>query len=196
MRVQGAVRQNYAVSILALISLLHCMPLTPFHLGPGLLIGLLLLSYIDFPTFVVASVIVDVEPILVLAFGLDYPLHGFFHSFLGGTLIAFLLAAVMSRVRASLSPLLSFFKLEHKSSFKTILIASLSGIYIHILLDSRMHRDIRPFYPLGFNPLLSSSTVRRLGVYMLCFWCFVGAAVIYAIRLFLIWRRKPRNNQE
>jgi membrane-bound metal-dependent hydrolase YbcI (DUF457 family) len=196
MRVQGAVRQKYAISILALISLLCCMPLTPFHLGPGLLIGLLLLNWIDFPTFVVASVIVDVEPILVLAFHLAFPLHGFFHSFLGGTLVAFLLAAVMSRARASLSPLLSFFKLEHKSSFKAILIASLSGIYIHILLDSRMHRDIRPFFPLDFNPILSSSALPGLGVYMLCFWCFVGAAVIYVIRLFLVWRRKPRTNQE
>ncbi|MDH5462643.1 MAG: hypothetical protein OEZ29_03905 [Candidatus Bathyarchaeota archaeon] len=170
------------------------MPLTPFHLGPGLLIGLLLFSYIDFPTFLVASVIVDVEPIVVLAFGLDYPLHGFFHSFLGGTLVAFLLAVVMSKIRESLSPLLSFFKLEHKSSFKTILIASFSGIYVHILLDSRMHRDIQPFYPLDVNPLLSSSALPGLQVYMLCFWCFIGAAVIYVIRLFLIWRREPKKS--
>ena len=43
------------------------MPLTPFHLGPGLLFGLLLFRYIDFPTSLIASVIVDVEPILALA---------------------------------------------------------------------------------------------------------------------------------
>ena len=165
------------------------MPLTPFHLGPGLLIGLLFLSFIDFPTFLVASVIVDVEPILVLFFDLDYPLHGFFHSFLGGTLVAFLLAAVMSKIRDSLSPLLSFFKLKRKSSFKNIVLASLSGIYIHILLDSQMHRDIQPFYPLDFNPFLSSSTLPGLWVHILCVWCFIGAAVIYAIRLFLIWRK-------
>lgn len=165
------------------------MPLTPFHLGPGLLIGLLLLSYIDFATFLVASVIVDVEPIVVIIFDLDYPLHGFFHSFLGGTIVAFLLAAVMSKVRESLSPLLSFFKLEQKSTFKKILLASLTGIYIHILLDSRMHRDIRPFYPLDFNPFLSSSSLPGLWVHMLCVWCFMGAAAIYLIRLFLIWRR-------
>lgn len=165
------------------------MPLTPFHLGPGLLVGLLLLSYIHFPTFLVASIIVDVEPFLVLTFGLDYPLHGFFHSFLGGTLVAVLLAVVMSKVRGLFSPLLSFFKLEQKFSFKSILLASLSGIYIHILLDSRMYRDIRPFYPLDFNPFLSSSALPGLGVYMLCFWCFIGAAAIYLIRLFLMWRK-------
>ncbi len=168
------------------------MPLTPFHLGPGLLIGLLLLSRLDFPTFSIASVIIDVEPILVLTLGMDYPLHGFFHSFLGGTFVAFLLTAVMSRVRESLSPLLSFFKLEQKSTFKTILLASLSGIYIHILLDSRMHMDIRPFYPLESNPFLSSSTLAGSQVHLLCFWCFIGAAVIYIIRLFLTWRRASK----
>ncbi len=165
------------------------MPLTPFHLGPGLLIGLLLLSYIDFTTFLVASVIVDVEPIVVIIFDLDYPLHGFFHSFLGGTIVAFLLAAVMSKIRESLSLLLSFFRLEQKLTFKKILLASLTGIYIHILLDSRMHRDIRPFYPLDFNPFLGSSTLDGWDVHMLCVWCFMGAAAIYVFRLFLTWRK-------
>jgi membrane-bound metal-dependent hydrolase YbcI (DUF457 family) len=87
---------------------------------------------------------------------------------------------------------LSFFKLEQKSSFKNILLASLSGIYIHILLDSRMHRDIRPFYPLDFNPFLSDSTLDGWDVHVLCVWCLMGAAVIYVIRLFLIWRRTKK----
>lgn len=180
---------HWGVRIFSSIPDSSIMPLTPFHFGPGLLIGLLFLSFLDFPTFLIASVIIDVEPILVLTFGMDYPLHGFFHSFLGGTFVAFLLTAVMSRVRESLSPLLSFFRLERQSTFRTILLASLSGIYVHILLDSRMHPDIRPFYPLDFNPFLSSSALSALQVHLLCFWCFVGAAVIYIVRFFLTWRR-------
>lgn len=164
------------------------MPLTPFHLGPGLLVGLLLPRYIDFPTFLVAGAIVDVEPVLVLTLNLDYPLHGFFHSFLGGTLVAFLLAAVMSKVGESLFPLLSFFKLGQRSSFKSILLASMSGVYIHVLLDSMMYTDIRPFYPMDFNPFLSSTVPSGLEVYMLCFWGFVGGVIVYVIRLFLFWR--------
>ena len=123
------------------------MPFTPYHLGPGLIVGLLFLGFIDFPTFLVASVIVDVEPFLVLTFNLNYPLHGFFHSFLGGTLVALPLTLVMYRMRDKLSPLMSFFKLDQKVSFKSILVAALSGIYIHILLDSRIYTDIQPFYP-------------------------------------------------
>jgi membrane-bound metal-dependent hydrolase YbcI (DUF457 family) len=168
------------------------MPLTPFHLGPALLLGLVFFSFLDFPTFLVASVIVDIEPMLVMFLDLNYPLHGFFHSFLGGTLVALLLTLVMNKIRGRFSAWLKFFKLEQKSSFRSILLASLSGIYVHILLDSRMHTDIRPFYPLDFNPFLSSSALPGLWEHMLCVWCFMGAAVVYVIRLFLIWRRAAK----
>ena len=79
------------------------MPFTPYHPGPGLFVGLLFLGFIDFPTFLVASVIVDVEPLLVLAFNLNYPLHGFFHSFLGGTLVAVPFALAMYNIRGKFS---------------------------------------------------------------------------------------------
>jgi hypothetical protein len=104
------------------------MPFTPYHLGPALLFGLLFLSFIDLPTFLVASVIVNIEQLFVLTLNLNYPLHGFFHSFLGGTFIAVLLALIMHRIRDRLSPLLSFFKLEQKMSLKSVLVASFLGI--------------------------------------------------------------------
>ena len=166
------------------------MPFTPFHLGPGLLLGLLLLSFIDFPTFLVANVIVDVEPFLVLTFDLDYPLHGFFHSFLGGTLVALLLAVIMNGIRGFFSPLLSFFRLEQRSSSRNILLASVTGVYLHIYLDSRMYLDIRPLYPLEVNPFFINTALPGLEEYMFCVWCFIGAAIVYGIRMFILWRRK------
>jgi hypothetical protein len=92
------------------------MPLTPYHFGPAFFVGLLLLSYIDFATFVIASVIVDVEPILVLSLRLNLPLHGFLHTFKGGTLVALALAAFMVKFRKRVSGLLSLFRLEKESS--------------------------------------------------------------------------------
>jgi len=131
------------------------LPFTPFHLGPGLLFGLLLFNYLDLPTFLVASVIIDIEPLLALSLNLNYPPHGYLHTFMGGTIIALLLATVMSRVRGALAPLMSLFTLEQRTSFKGIVLASLSGIFSHILLDSPLYSDIRPFYPLESNPLRS-----------------------------------------
>jgi len=168
------------------------MPLTPFHLGPALLVGLLLLSYIDLPTFLVANVILDIEPVLVLTFDLDYPLHGFFHSLAGGTIVALLLAIVMNKVRGAFSHVLSFLRLEQKTSFKSILFASLLGVYLHILLDSRMHWDIRPFYPLETNPLLDRTEFAGLWLHTVLVWCFFGAAIVYALRLFIVWRRQKQ----
>jgi hypothetical protein len=58
------------------------MPFTPFHLGPALGFGLPLRKYLHVPTFLVASILVDVEPFLVLSLELDYPLHGYLHTFI------------------------------------------------------------------------------------------------------------------
>ncbi len=80
------------------------MPLTPFHLGPALFFGLLLFPVINLPTFLIANIIVDIEPFSVLYLGLEYPLHGFFHSFLGGSIIAIILSILMIKVDKRVQP--------------------------------------------------------------------------------------------
>lgn len=144
---------------------------------------MLLFSYVDLPTFLVASVVVDIEPFLVLSLNLDYAVHGYLHTFLGGTIVAVLLAFAMSRIRGTLSPLMSFLKLEQKRSFKSIVLASLFGIYLHILLDSPLYSDIRPFYPIESNPLLGHGMFVGFEIYTLCVLSFLGGAIVYAVRL-------------
>jgi membrane-bound metal-dependent hydrolase YbcI (DUF457 family) len=159
------------------------VPFTPFHLGPGLLFGLLFFSCVDLPTFLVASVVIDIEPLLVLYLNLDYPVHGYLHTFLGGTIVAFLLALAMSRMRGTLSPLMSFLKLEQKTSFRSIFLASVFGIYLHILLDSPLYSDIRPFYPIEANPLLGHGMFVGFEIYTFCVLSLLGGAIVYAARL-------------
>ena len=166
------------------------MPFTPFHWGPGLLFGLLLLGYMDLPTLFVSSVIVDVEPLLVLTLNLQYPLHGYLHTFLGGTILAFVLASAMNKVRGTVQPAMSFLKLPQKTSFKRILLASLFGIYLHILLDSPLYPDIRPFYPWELNPLLEHGMFVGFDMYTFCVLSFIGAAVVYAARLVFLKRTR------
>ncbi|MHA1240988.1 MAG: hypothetical protein ACTSQU_09350 [Promethearchaeota archaeon] len=160
------------------------MPFTPFHLGPGLFISLIFLSFIDIPTFLIASVIIDVEPFVVLIFHLNYPLHGFFHSFLGGFIVAVLLSMIMTKIRRYFTPLLTFFKIEQAISFKKILFSSICAIFLHILLDSPIYLDIRPFFPLEINPFYRSTIWPGLIEYIICVWCFIGAIFVYFIRLF------------
>ena len=165
------------------------MPFTPFHLGPGFLMGLLLFRYLDLPTVLVASVILDVEPALVLFRSMDAPLHGVFHSFLGGALAAVLLIAVMHPLRPHLAPLFSLLRMEQRPSLRTITLASVAGIYLHLLLDAVMHHDLQPFYPFALNPFFSNGTLLGVDVTTVCVWCFFGGLVLYALRGPLAARR-------
>ena len=63
------------------------MPFTPFHFGPSASVAFPLKKYIDIPVFVLANVVIDLEPLTVMVFNLSYPVHGFFHTLLGGIFI-------------------------------------------------------------------------------------------------------------
>ena len=56
------------------------MPFTPYHFGPHATVALPLHRYLDVFVFVGANVVVDLEPLLVLTFHLNYPLHGYCHT--------------------------------------------------------------------------------------------------------------------
>jgi membrane-bound metal-dependent hydrolase YbcI (DUF457 family) len=155
------------------------MPFTPFHFGPALFFGLLLVRYINFPTFLIASVIVDIEPFLVLFLGLNYPLHGFLHSFLGGSLVAIILSLLMIKLDKKIQKVTEFFKLKQKFSSKGIWLAAFSGIYLHILFDSPLYMDIKPFYPSGSNPFYNNSVFVGFEIYTLCVLLFLAGFFLY-----------------
>jgi hypothetical protein len=169
------------------------VPFTPFHLGPGLLFGLLLFSCVDLPRFFVASVVIDIEPFFVLSLNLNYPDHCYLHAFFGGAVVAFLLAFAMSSIRGTPSPLMSFLELEQKTSFKSIVLASVFGIYLRILVDSPLMSDIRPFYPIESNPLLAYGMFVGLEIYTFYVLSFLRGAIIYAVRLAEVMEPRSRN---
>ncbi len=159
------------------------MPFTPFHFGPALFFGLLLFSLFDLPTLMISSVIVDLEPLLVLRLRLNYPLHGFFHSYLGGTILALMVATAMFILRDFTGTIMQVFKLQQKTSFKKILITSLLGVYSHIFLDSFLYEEMKPFYPLEFNPFPSALHTPYTLIYGFCSLSFIFGLVLYAYRI-------------
>lgn len=164
------------------------MPLTPFHWGPSSWIGLALFKIFDFSTLLVASVIVDIEPFCILLFNLNYPLHGFWHSFLGGSILAILIAVILYLLRAKIKKIMAIFKLAQDSSFKKILWTSFFGVYFHILLDSFIHRDVKLFYPLETNPFFGLFSPQQ--IYLFCGLSFFLGILFYLFRLLLIKRQK------
>ena len=130
------------------------MPFTPYHFGPGLLLGVVLFSFLDFSTVMVACVILDIEPLSVIIFNLPYAAHGFFHTYLGATIAASVLAIAIYPFRKYLNTLVSIFGLHQKSSFRHIFPASIIGTYSHVFLDSLLYPEMNPFYPLIGNPFV------------------------------------------
>ncbi len=158
------------------------MPFTPFHLGPALLLGLLFFRRLHFPTFIVANVIIDIEPFLVIVLGLNQPLHGFFHSIVGGSLAAVVLSLAMKKLDKNIQPIMASFKLEQAFKERSVWLACFVGIYLHIFLDSPLYSDINPFYPLDLNPFYG--VVLSSQVYGFCALAFLAGAVTYFSKLF------------
>lgn len=163
------------------------MPFTPFHLGSSSWLGLILFKFLDFPSFLLASVIVDVEPFLVMLFGLQYPLHGLLHSFVGGSIVAPLTALAMYSLRNMVRKFTKIFRLEQDSAFKKILWASFLGVYFHIFLDAPLYTDIKPFYPGLCNPLFGLFSASQ--IYFFCSLSFLIGIVVYLTRLLTARKR-------
>lgn len=123
------------------------MPFTPFHFGPGFLFGYPLRRRMDFVTFLIANVIVDVRATLVFFGFLSGPLHGPLHTYLG----AFVLALVLS------GSVLLFFRRfpeiaqrisSRPGSVAAVVLASIAGTWLHVTLDAILYPAMEPFYPL------------------------------------------------
>ncbi|MFC7139361.1 hypothetical protein ACFQMA_05850 [Halosimplex aquaticum] len=143
------------------------MPFTPFHLGPALLIGVLCLRWLDLPTFLAASVLVDARTTLVFFGYLDGPLHGPLHTLLGATVLAGVLTAAAAPLRPSLDPVLDWAGLPQSTALGRIAAAALGGCWLHVLLDATLYTDVFPFAPVSTaNPLFGA--VGPLTVYVGC----------------------------
>ena len=167
------------------------MPLTPYHWGPNFRIGMSFLRIFDFPTLLIASIIVDIEPFCVLLFDLNYSLHEFFHSFLGGSIGAVLTAAAMYFLKDYFKKVMAGLKLEQDSSLKKILWTSFFGVYAHILLDAPLYCDMRSFYPFQINPFYGMFSSQH--IYLFCTFSFIMGMATYWTRL--IVKRKSVNRR-
>ena len=141
------------------------MPFTPFHFGPAILIGAMLGTAVDLPALLLGSVLLDLEPFLVLLFGLPFPLHGFFHTLAGALVAGTTLGLISIRLRPRLARLYTTLRLP-LPAMRTIFLSALGGTLLHVLLDAPLYADIQPFWPLAPNYLFG--TVSAAAIYAGC----------------------------
>ncbi|MDH5375176.1 MAG: hypothetical protein OEZ21_09960 [Candidatus Bathyarchaeota archaeon] len=161
------------------------MPFTPFHLGPALLFGLAFSSIFDFLTLLIASVIPDVEPFCILLFNLSGLLHGFFHSYVGSSILAVSVAVGVYLLRNILTKIMQKFRVSQKPSFKKILFTSFIGAYSHVFLDSILYGRMNPLYPLHGNPFVGiiPTYIADEIVYGFCSMSFIFGIILYLYKI-------------
>jgi hypothetical protein len=170
------------------------MPFTPFHLGPALCLGIPLRNYIHAPTFILANISLDIEPLIVMLFGLPYPLHGYLHTFVAAIGVGLAFGFVMLLFERPMQPLYKKLLLEPQIQPKKcqFLIAGVFGAALHVLFDAPLYYDIKPFYPLTVNPLSSLASYSE--IYSLSAWMGILGIIFYS--LLIVWTLRARKNQE
>ncbi len=148
------------------------MPITPLHFGLGALCHASAPRRVNFWSFCLGNVLIDIEPLYYLLRS-EFPLHRFWHTLGGASLILFATLALWLRfghhLRQRPRP-----RLGDDVSLGLIL-----GLYSHLLLDSLMHPDLHPFAPLSpANPLLNLVNPDTLtGLCLLC--ALIAVVILY-----------------
>lgn len=131
------------------------MPYPPFHLGPAALIGAPAHPWVDAPTLLVASVIIDLEPGTVVLGLRDGPTHAVVHTFPAATVVAAALAATVWLLRRPGARIASRAGFRWEPRLGAVALAAFIGTESHVLLDAFHHDRMHPFAPFAEgNPLL------------------------------------------
>ena len=160
------------------------MPITPFHFGPGAAIHSIAPKRISFLAFCLANVLIDFEPLYYMVTG-QYPLHRFFHTYIGATIITLataliLFAALKLNQKVRLPNLFQWKNLTPPP----IWLGAAIGSYTHIIFDSVMHPDIVPLSPFSnANPLYQLVSLGHL--YLFCLFSALLGLVVIGVRRLL-----------
>jgi len=175
------------------------MPATPFHLGPGAAIKAVFGKHLSFTVFTFTQVVIDLES-ATRFLREDEVLHGISHTYLGATVVGFV-GLFIGKPVCEFCLRLWNSKLSMRQqrwlyippsiSWMAAITGAFIGVYSHILLDSIMHADMRPFAPLSAkNGLLYVITIDELHTVCLALG-LLGATLLLIVALWIKLWGKP-----
>ena len=159
------------------------MPFTTFHMGIGVFTKALLQGSFSLMVFGWAQIVMDIQPLIVLLTGEGH-LHGFSHTYMGAVVLA-LFSALTGKYLSEFGLLIMDISEKSnpiKIAWWVVFLSAFIGTFSHVLLDSIMHSDVEPFYPLSqensFLGLLSIEQLHKLCLYS----GLVGAGLYYLLQ--------------
>jgi membrane-bound metal-dependent hydrolase YbcI (DUF457 family) len=159
------------------------MPFTPYHFGPSGFIGLVFRKWIDIPVFVLANVIVDVEVLVIMIFGLGWPVHRYCHTLLIGAIAGALWGVAAYPLRGLLKVIMRLIHIPYQSGLRKMIVSGILGAWLHVVIDGAYHSDVRVFWPNKTVSLyqLIHPYIDKEQIKILCLVFFVAAIIPYAM---------------
>ncbi|MCD6395719.1 MAG: hypothetical protein J7M40_19725 [Planctomycetes bacterium] len=143
--------------------------------------------------FLLANVIVDVE--VLFAPGWPHHRHWHWHTFLVGGIVGAICGTVVyfaKPVRLLFERIMRRLRIRYRASLVGMVLGGMTGIWMHVFIDSFYHYDVEPFWPKTGNPFYrfaNTGAVRitHEWIEMACIIFFVFAVILYAaaVRSFL-----------
>jgi len=150
-------------------------------MGPGILIKALLKSCFSLMVFGWTQIVMDIQPLIVMITGEGH-LHGFTHTYVGAILLA-IFSALTGKYLSELGlKILEIDKYQPIGiSWWVAFLSAFIGSFSHVFLDSIMHTDVEPFYPItlinDFHGMVSIAMLHKLCMYS----GGVGALIYFAV---------------
>lgn len=167
------------------------MPFTPVHMGIGILVKSLLHSAFSLMVFGWCQIVMDIQPLVAIVTG-EGKLHGFSHTYVGALILGALAGFTGKYLSEFGLQLLGIPERGAKIKIRwwVAFVSAYIGAFSHIVLDSVMHADMMPFFPLNNNnALLGIVSIEVL--HKICLYAgLIGALVYYATHGFVGYRAK------
>ena len=154
------------------------MPITPYHFGPSVFVGLTLRKWLDIPVFVLANVIVDIEVLVIGLLGLGWPVHRYCHTLLFGVVVGALWGIAAYPLRHFFEKIMQILRIPYQTSLWKMAVSGALGVWLHVVIDAIYHWDVQIFWPSKAKPLWQLISQRQVEI--LCVGFFVAAAIAYA----------------
>jgi len=157
------------------------MPITPLHFGINGTISSISPSKIDTISCILANVLLDIQPFLVIFFDINIPLHGISHTLIFAipacALFFTLYGLLIKKIFHAKKPLSAF------------ILGGVIGGILHITLDSFYHKDVYPFYP--FSNMNFATLDSAVETSLFCLIGYITFIIALIIRFYL---KKVRNS--
>ncbi|PUA96119.1 hypothetical protein C8C99_0925 [Acidovorax sp. 107] len=155
------------------------MPFTPIHLGPGLAFKAFGGRHFSFMVFGGSQVLMDIEPLIGILQNKTI-LHGYTHTLLGALVIG-TIGGIVGRPTSSY--LLRLLAIPHPPfTWAASFVGAYIGTLSHVLLDSIMHFDMSPWWPIvSGNQLQTVLSIDQL--HIACLIAGIVGGIVVAVRI-------------